>query len=177
MFTPEILWGQSFFAFKGPVEIGNAAEPAGGSDPGNGCPGIDEQPGGMAQPDIIEKIDEVGAGFRLEKTAEGCLRHTHQLGCFCQPYRPAEIGVHKIDQLFHPPAVHIDVVGIIDLFSRQRPGIGSNGQLVQNGHQLQHGVEARFKLEFFEEGSYPLDSIPGEEDAFEGLLEQVPDGA
>lgn len=177
VFTSEILWGQSLFAFEGPVEVGNAAEPAGDGDVGDGCLGIDEQAGGVPQPDIVEEIDEVDAGLRLEKAAEGGLRHIHQFGCFRQSHRPVEISVHKIDQLFHPPAVHIDIVGIVDLFSRQRPGAGSHGQLVQNGHQLQHGVKARLEFEFFEHGSYPLDRIAGEEDAFQGLLEQAPDSA
>lgn len=177
MFASEIFRGQTFLPFEGPVEIGNAAEPAGDGDLGNGGLGIDQQAGSMAQADVIQEIDEVDPGLRLEKTAEGGLGHTHQFGCFRQSHRPAEISVHEIDELFHPSAVHIDVVGIIDLFARQRPGIGGFGQLVQNGHQLQHGVEACPGLEFFEPGSYLLDRFTGEEDPFQGLLEQVPDSA
>jgi len=177
MFASEILWGQCLLPLKGPVEIGNAAESAGDGDIGNGGVGIDQQPGGMSQPDIIEEIDEVDPGLRLEKTAEGGLRHIHQFGCFRQPHGPAEISIHKIDQLLHPAAVHIDVVGIIDLFSREGPRTGSLGQLVQDGHQLQHGVKARFILKLFKPGSYLLDRIAGEEDPFQRLLEKGPDGA
>ena len=117
MFASEIFWGQSFFAFEGPVEIGNAAEAAGGGDLGDGRLCVDEQTGGMSEPDIIQEVDEVDAGLCLEKAAEGGLCHVHELGCFGQSHGAVEIGIHKVDELFHPPAVHVDVVGVVDLFS------------------------------------------------------------
>ena len=177
MFAPEIFWGQALFPFEGAVEIGYAAESAGSCDPGNGSLGIDQQARGMSQPYIIEEIDEVGTRLGLEETAEGCLCHIHQFGGFGQAQGAAEISIHKIDQLLHPSAVHIDIVGIVDLISGQGPGIGGFGQLVQDGHQFQHGVEARLQFEFFEPGRYPPDRIAGEEDTFQGLFEEAPDGA
>ena len=175
VFAPEIFWGQSLFAFEGPVEIGNAAKAAGGGDVGDGSLCIDEQPGGMSEPDIIQEVDEVDAGLCFEEAAEGGLCHIDELGCFGQAHRPVEIGIHKVDELFHAPAVHIDVVGVVDLFSGQGTGAFSYGELVQDGHELQHGVEAGLKLELFEQGSDLLDRIAGEEDTFQGLFEQVAD--
>ena len=173
MFAPEIFWGQSLFAFEGPVEIGNAAKAAGGGDVSDGSLCIDEQPGGMSEPDIIQEVDEVDAGLCLEKAAEGGLCHTYELGCFGQAHRPVEIGIHKIDELFHAPAVHINVVGVVDLFSRQGPGAFGYGELVKDGHELQHRVEAGLEFELFEQGGYLLDRPAGEKDPFQGLFEEV----
>ena len=177
MFASKILWGQALFAFEGSVEIGNAAKAAGGGDFGDGCLCIDEQAGGMSEPDIIQEVDEVDAGLCLEKAAEGGLCHVHKLGCFGQSHRPVEIGIHKVDELFHSPAVHVDIVGVVDLFSRQGPGAVGHGELVKDGHELQHRVKACLKLELFEQGSYLLDRIAGEKDPFQGLFEQVADRA
>ena len=117
MFSSEVLWGQTFFAFEGPVEIGNAAKAAGGGDLSNGCLCINEQAGGMSEADVIQEVDEVDAGLCFEEAAEGGLCHVHEFGCFGQSHRAVEVGIHKVDELFHPPAVHIDVVGVVDLFS------------------------------------------------------------
>lgn len=149
VFAPKIFWGQSFFAFECPVEIGDAAKAAGSGDFGDRSLCIDEQPGGVSEADIIQEVDEVDAGLCLEKAAEGGLCHTYELGCFGQAHRPVEVGIHKVDELFHASAVHIDVVGVVDLFSRQGPGVGGHGKLIQDGHQLYHGVEACFELELF----------------------------
>jgi len=177
MLAPEIFRGQSLLPLKSAVEVGNAGEPAGDGNIGDGGLGIDQQPGSVSQPDIIEEVDEIDAGLGLEKATESGLSHTHQFCCFRQPDGPAEIGIHKIDQLFHPAAVHVDIVGIVVLFSRKGPRAGSLGQLVEDGHQFQHGVEACLQLQRFELGGYVLDRFVGEEDAFQGLLEQVADGA
>src|SRR5205823_1263820 len=159
--------------FECPVEIGNAAKAAGGGDVGDRGLCIDEQPGGVSEADIIQEVDEVDAGLCLEKAAEGGLCHTDEPGCFGQAYRPVEIGIHKVDELFHAPAVHIDVVGVVDLFSRQGAGAFGYGELVKDGHELKDRVKAGLTLELFEQGGYLPDRLAGEKDPFQGLFEQV----
>ena len=141
MLGPEVLGSFSFFPFKGTIEIGYAGKAAGERYIGNGIFCIDEHPGCMPQADIIEEIHESNARLYLEESAKGRFRHIHQLGYFIQADGPVEIYVHEFDQLLHAKAIHIDIIGIIDLFPGERAGAGGDGQFVQDGHQFQHGPE------------------------------------
>jgi len=113
----------------------------------------------MAQTDIVEKVDEVGACLCLEKPAKGRLGYVHQFGGFAQPYGPAEVGIHKFDELFHADAIHVDIVGVVYFIPRETAGPGVHGQFVQNGHQLDDGVETRLVLQFLKAGGEPADRL------------------
>ena len=81
---PELARGAAVFLFKDAVEIRKIIEAAVKGNLGNRLGGIDQQPGGMAQSNFIQAVDEGSAGTLFNEAAKGNLRHAHYPGYIAQ---------------------------------------------------------------------------------------------
>src|SRR5450631_3510408 len=128
---PEFLGGAILFLFENPVEVGDIVEPAVVGYFRNGMGRIDQHPGCMAQPDLIQAVDEGVSRSFFDEAAEGYFRHTHQFGYLTQADRLIITVIHILERLLQAPAV------VCEMFVRERsvgqcPHVPGNGQIVQD---------------------------------------------
>jgi hypothetical protein len=175
MLFAEIFGHEALALFEDAVEVGEAGEAALLGDLGDGGGGVDEQPGCMTDADVVEIVDEGDAGLGLEETAESGFGHLDEIGGLGKADRPAEMFVDEVDDLLDPLAVVVDEFGVIGDVVAEGAGVGRERQIVEDRHQLEHGVETFFFAERFEPRRDPFDSAARKGDALQRAFEQTAD--
>ena len=74
----ELLGGTGFLLFEDAIEIGDVVEPAMIRDLRNGMRGVDQHPGSVPQPYLIETVDKGIARAFFDKAAKRHIRHAYQ---------------------------------------------------------------------------------------------------
>lgn len=175
MFFAEVFGDEAFSFFEDAVEVGEAGEAAFEGDLADGGGGVDEETGGVADADVVQVVDEGDAGLGLKETAECGFGHLNEIGGFGETDGAAEIFVDEVDDLLDPLAIVVDQFGVIGYIFAEGAGVGRERKLVEDGHQLEHGVEPFLFRQGFEPGRDAFDGPARERDAFERALEKTTD--
>lgn len=128
----------------------------------------------MAQPDLQQAVNKIHARLRLEEPTKGHFGHIGQPGRIGQLNGFIEVLIDVLDHFLHPLAV-ITGLALRKGCIRDQPGISGNGEIVENAHELQYGIEALPGLQIFQPAAQGQRCFLGEEDAAFGALEHLPD--
>lgn len=107
---PELGRGAAVLTAEYTVEIREVVKAAFKGNLGNGLGSVDQESGGMAQPDLIKAVDKGFACTFLDKAAEGHLRHVHHFGYIGQGNVLFIMSFHKLEGLFNAAAGVVQVI-------------------------------------------------------------------
>lgn len=132
----------SFLLAEDADEVGLVVEAAAVADFGHGGGSVGQHLAGLGDAQVVDVVDESVVGLLFEKVAEGRFGHADQAGYVAQLDGFFEVGLQVVADLGDAAAFGAahGVVGVI-LVAYQETVVGY-GQVIQDGQEGQHGVEA-----------------------------------